>query len=387
MFHYWLPVLCLCLFSCLLFAATGDEHTFELKWQEEGFFDSMEASLDRSEPFSKEPDFGSRDVLRGELSFGTSGHESQMGFAWDKLEGKLYVDLNRDEDLTNDPNGVLESNDTRAGQYYNQNFPVFPLSFSTDLGVYHYRLRSFMQSYSGDYKRAEFRVNSGYSGKTELNGRQWRIKVNDKLMGMIQRGNKFSISPSDNPASNAMSSLPLPENIFIDGRCYEIGFEFKKSENPSPSLWCTLRGKIISTDKLQIESKWISRLVFGNSEILILLEPVEGIAIIPTGNYTVKQCNLKYDKEKPVISPARLNEIKVTVSDNSENILRIGGPLKSQVSIQRTGKVLKFDYELVGAGGEKYDAQQIAQYNNEKKPSVAIYKGDMQLATGEFEYG
>ena len=61
--------------------------------------------------------------------------------------------------------------------------------------------------------------------------------------------------------------------------------------------------------------------------------------------------------------------------------------MKSRVSIQRTGKILKFDYELVGAGEEKYDAQQITRYDNEEKPSIAIYRGDIQLATGEFEYG
>ena len=387
MFRYWLVVLGMCVSSGLLFAAAGDEYTFEMKWQEDGFFDSLEASLGRSEAFDKEPDFGSRDILRGELSFGPSEHPEQMGFAWDKLDGKLYVDLNRDGDLTNDPNGVLETDDSCAGQYYNQDFPSFPLSFSTDLGVYHYRLKSFMQSYAEHYKRAEFRVNSGYSGKTELYGRQWRVEVNDKLAGMIQRGNKLSIFCSDNPASNAISSLPLPESIFLDGRCYEVGFEFKKSENPSPSLRCTLREKTVSTGRLRIEGKWVHRLVLGDGEILILPEPVEGIAVVPTGNYTVRQCNLKYDKEKPVISPTRLNEIKVTVSEDGENILRIGGPLNSQVNIQRMGKVLKFDYELVGAGGEKYDARQITNYDDSKKPSVAIYKGDMQVGSGNFEYG
>ena len=387
MFRYWLSLLTVGVSVGSLFAAAGDEHSFELAWQAEGFSDFMEASLDRSEPFSKEPDLGSRDVLRGELSFGPSGHEEQMGFVWDKLEGKLYVDLNRDGDLTNDPNGVLISDEPRQSQYYHQNFPVFPLSFSMDLGVHHYRLRASMQSYGNRYKHAQFYVDSGYSGKTELCGKQWMVSVNDKLTGAIQQGNQLSVFSTDKSVSNSINLLPLPKSIFLDGRCYDVSFDFKKSENPSPSLWCTLREKTVPTGTLQIESKWVHRLVLGNGELLIVPEPVEGAAIVPTGNFRVQQCNLKYDKEKPVISPTRLNEMKVVVSETGENVLRIGGPLDSQVKIQRMGKVLKFDYELVGAGGEKYDVQQITNYDNDKKSSVTIYKGDMQVGSGSFEFG
>ena len=116
MYWYRLVVLYFCIFSSFLFAAEGDEHTFELKWQEHGTGGSVPVQLDRQEPFEKEPDFGRRDILRGELSFGPPEHPEQMGFAWDKGDGKLYVDLNRDGDLTNDPNGMLETEDSCVGR-------------------------------------------------------------------------------------------------------------------------------------------------------------------------------------------------------------------------------------------------------------------------------
>jgi hypothetical protein len=387
MFRYRLVLLIIGMSVGYLFAAAGDEHTFELKWQKDGFYNSLAASLDRSEPFAKEPDFGTREILRGQLNFGSSEKTEKMGFAWDKSEGKLYVDLNRDGNLTNDPNGILESERNQKDNY--QTFPAFPFSFSTEMGVYRYRLRSSMYSYSGGYKRAEFYLDSGYTGKTELYGRQWTIDVDDKLAGIIQQGSRLSVlsADDDNSASNSMSSLPLPKNIFMDGRCYEIGFKFKKSEQPSPSLWCTLREKTVPMGKLRIESKWVHTLVFGDDEILILPDPVEGMTIVPAGNFTVKQCTLNHDKGKPAIAPTRLNEIIVAVPATGESVLRIGGPLNHQVKIQRTGRTLKLDYKLVGMGGETYDARAIGGYDNSKKPSVAVYKGDLQMAAGNFEFG
>ena len=54
--------------------------------------------------------------------------------AWDKTESKLYLDLNRDGDLTNDPEGVLGSEDAARGksQHQRQEFPEFDFGISTD---------------------------------------------------------------------------------------------------------------------------------------------------------------------------------------------------------------------------------------------------------------
>jgi hypothetical protein len=370
-------------------AAAGDEHTFELTWQEQGFHQSLDASLEGVEPFEKEPDFEGRDVLRGELRIGVPDYEELMGFVWSRIDGKLYVDLNRDGDLTNDPNGVLSAEDSHGGEdYYNHNFlTTFPVSVSTELGTYHYRLSAFLQSYGDYFKQARFYQESGYSGKTTLYEKQWLFQVSDKPGGFIEQGNEFSLSSIDNPNANSILSLSLPASLYLDGRCYDMGFEFKKSEHSSPSLWCTLREKNVSTGLFQIESKWVQRLAFGNGEILVLPEPLQGEAIVPTGRFLVKQCDLKYNPDKPVISPNRLHEINVTVLDGRENKFQIGAPLTNSVQIERVGKVLKLDYKLKGAGGEVYDAQRIHNYDSNKKPSVAIYKGDMQVATGQFEYG
>jgi len=387
MFRYWLVILIIGTSAGYLFAAAGDEHTFELKWRQDGTGDTVQMPLDRKEPFEKEPDFADREILRGVLRcFGPANDEYGVNFAWDKDERKLYVDMNRDGDLTNDPNGVLESQDTSRGQYQQHGFPEFPLVFSTDKGIFRYRLSANMWDYPWQ-KEASFRIRSGYAGTIQLHGVWWNFDVDDKLRGQIRSDSNLSVHQDKGDSTNFISSLSVPKSLFLDGRCYDLAFEFRKSDSGYPALWCELTEKTVSTGKLRIESKWVNQLVLGDNAILILPESVEGVVTAPSGDFTVKQCNLKYDKEKSAVSPDRLNEIKVAVSETGENVLRIGGPLNHQVKIRRTGRVLKFDYELVGAGGEKYDARAIAGYVGDNKPSVAIYKGDMQVGSGSFEYG
>jgi len=138
---------------------------------------------------------------------------------------------------------------------------------------------------------------------------------------------------------------------------------------------------------LRIEGKSIERLVFGNEEMLVLPPLVKQAISVPAGNYYLKMCDLVHDKDKPAISPQRLDTIAVKVAGEGENNFKLGCPLQNSVRIERTGSILRLNYELKGAGGEIYEARQITDYNGRTNPSVAIYKGNMQLASGSFEYG
>jgi hypothetical protein len=60
----------------------------------------------RTAPFSKEPAVGSGKICRGVLN--TSGHPSNsIAFLWQRDTGKLFLDLNRNQDLSDDPTGVF----------------------------------------------------------------------------------------------------------------------------------------------------------------------------------------------------------------------------------------------------------------------------------------
>ena len=85
----------------------------------------------KSSAFKKEPVFSGSKVIRGTLQLG-GGASDEMGFAWDRGAGKLYLDLNRNLDLTDDPAGVFS-----CGRGSDDNYQIFTnvhLPFRTPVG-------------------------------------------------------------------------------------------------------------------------------------------------------------------------------------------------------------------------------------------------------------
>ena len=87
------------------------KHVFRLKYKEVDF--SLHVSIPvegREVVFGREPEFSGRDIARGPLR-GSQDQKEFIGYAWDSSTGKLYIDLNRNLDLTDDPDGIFESKD------------------------------------------------------------------------------------------------------------------------------------------------------------------------------------------------------------------------------------------------------------------------------------
>ncbi len=397
------------LFFCLLIivcgslpAALGDEHTFELTWQTEGAHRNLHAAMDRTEPFEKEPDTDNRDVHRGVLHCGDLSNDetADVGFLWDKSKGKLYVDLNRDGNLTNDPEGVLTGEGGRSGDYINQNFSNFRFTMTTDAGEHHYKLSADLTSYSS-WKNVNFTIHSNYEGAVELNGKKWSFRVVDSLRGKVGPGDSLSVWPVTGTATNRIDSQRMLETLFLHDRCYGIEFEFKPGDDNKPRLWCTLTEKDVPLEKLKLDGKGICQLVLDGNvrlknpegetiagvQILVLPKLSDEVLSIPAGEFRCKQLALKPGDQRPPVTPQNLHNINVSVIADAENVLKVGAPLNHQVKIERTGKVLEFSYELVGAGGETYDIRAMTGYGGDNNPTVTIYKGDMKLASGQFEYG
>ena len=122
----------------------------------------------KSPAFKKEPVFGGGKVIRGTLQLGGSKSD-EMGFAWDRAAGKLYLDLNRNLDLTDDAAGVFS-----CGKGFNDNFQFFTsvrLPFKTPAGS-----RPMLADLSfNDYGRlsCSAAMRSLWQGKVTLQGAEW----------------------------------------------------------------------------------------------------------------------------------------------------------------------------------------------------------------------
>jgi hypothetical protein len=291
------------------------------------------------------------------------------------------VDLNADGDLTNDANSVLTS--AMAGEY--QMFPAFLISFESDEGIRQFRMEARLRDASWG-KQAEFPVVSGYAGTVELYGRKWDFRIWDYPNSKISEFEYFSAQPApkENESVEDRRYKLIPENLFLDGRCYAMSRQFQQKENKIPTIKCVLNEKRVSVAELKIEGQYLKSLAFFNEHQLILPELTGQPLQVPVGEYKCHHCILEKDG---ITIWGDVGGIKVSIEEGCQNSLKIGGPLKQSVIVNRSGKSLDFTYQLTGAGGERYDIRSLQNYDYSKTPSVAVYKGTTQLATGTFEYG
>ncbi|MBL7185591.1 MAG: hypothetical protein ISS70_04645 [Phycisphaerae bacterium] len=63
---------------------------------------------------------------------------------------------------------------------------------------------------------------------------------------------------------------------------------------------------------------------------------------------------------------------------------KAASPLNHTVKITRIGSVLKLDYELIGTDGKKYNLWDI---RDGSKPTFSVYKDNVKVGGGTFEFG
>jgi len=109
-----------------------------------------------------------------------------------------------------------------------------------------------------------------------------------------------------------------------------------------------------------------------------ITRPEETIEL-PPGEYRLQQARLKggYTYSRRVSG----NDW-VTVAADKPATLKVGGPLVLTLKVQRQGRILQFSSELHGVGGEAYTSA-----DRSKPPTFAVYKGQKEIASGQFEFG
>lgn len=358
------------------------EHVFNLRYQPCGFSLSIPVdSWEQDKKFEKEPEFGKRTVARGLIPTGIE-KKNHIGFAWDRDEGKLYLDLNRNRDITDDLNGLfLSDNKGRYQRFENIHLKAeidsVQLEFVAEMTIYDFR-----------HGRPHYQlcVRSGFMTQIELYGKKWLLKLVDNLDGKITESDRIVLIPikSDVGLEHQELSLPVPEEVFFDGHNYNVSFEFRTGEKDS-SIQARFREIDSSLGELKLEGKFIRRLVLESGHSLVLLDLPKPSVSIPTGKYHLQDLLLEIDEAEIFRAEkftARTGEI--SISETEPAILKIGGPLEGTVEVNRIGNVLEMNYHLVGGGGHGYRS---LQGRPDNPPTFAIYKDGQKIASGKFEYG
>jgi len=342
----------------------------------------------RSTPFRKEPASSSGKVNRGVLGFPGEPSNS-IAFLWQRDTGKLFLDLNRNEDLTDDPAGVF-STTTRSMNDY-ATFVNIHLPFHAapgqkpplvDLSLWDYG------SSAGGY----LAVRSFWQGKLSLAGRDWEVGRIDTsfqetpsrqeaqllLRPWARRNEPFSA------LDGYLDTFPVPRKIFFDGQAYALDWGVGQQKSES-CRQLQLRPEPATLGELQITGKFIQRLILPDGPYLVVLDQPSALVRIPTGSYGQPGLLLQQGEVKAASkSDAPQSGPRFSVRTNALAVLAVGGPLTNSLLASRHGRDLRLDYRLNGVGGELY---QLTPQDSSKPPEFAVFKNGKRIASGKFEFG
>jgi hypothetical protein len=341
-------------------------------------------------PFKKEPALSQTNpVFRGTLKFGNST-EHFVPFILDRPHRNrtLYLDLNRNQDLTDDTNGVFLCADTNLGPYYTP-FYAIPLTFKTPAGIERVRLDLTFLIYGKNEVHVSVVSHSWWEGKVELKGRQYQLALADDLSrkpGSPQEG-WVLLRPWMEPnqieiiQSPTLPSFPFVPTIYVDQQTYHTEWAVVPSNDANPPRCkVEIQPQPSELGDLKVTGKYVHRLLMkreGNDPVEVVLGEPAPLEKVPRGVYS---CTFIVDQGGMAALPR--DKHHVVVGGTNAALLTIGGPLTNSVSVTREGENLSLTYQLLGVNGDAYGL-----WGVRKEPELAIYRGDKKLFADKFRFG
>lgn len=357
----------------------------------------------QSAPFQKEPDLGPRKVYRGTLKFGDSP-EAFVAFVWDQAEGKLYLDLNRNQDFTDDADGVFAS---RGGHHTPfQIFGRVHLPFKTPLGTERVALDLLFTGFRGA-PTATATAYYCWQGKVTQRGQEWQVAVVDNLFGKIGSAETGSLiirpwteggKAGDLP-DVSLYSLPFTREVFFGHQTFHLECSLAQQDNHL-KYRLNLTQRALPLGELRITGQYIHRLVLSPAAsggapvpgvpVTVILESPGPVERVPVGAYqyglSLKQGGVEARPSMNSLGSYARNSEPLVVGANRAATLTAGGPLTNSVTLARRGRSLAMSYQLLGAKGWAYQLQ-----TARKEPEFTIYRpgksADKELASGRFQFG
>jgi hypothetical protein len=335
-------------------------------------------------PFLKEPETSPQHVFRFLLRFGKDTNNA-IALIWDQPKHKLYLDLNRNLDLTDDPAGAFST----TGKEFQQVLTnvTLPLKTATGLHSAILDLHLFTDA-QGKWAQARLHSRSLWQAKVTPGGEEWQVAVVDNLFG--QEGPvaaKFLLLRPWAARTNRVSFydppsgiVPFPSHLFWLGRPFQLERRFETSgETPVCKLEFTPQQPPLTELKLSGESVYYAVLRNTNGYTAMLREP-PGTVQVPQGVYTANAVWLK----KGPAEAFRLAGEPVLINATAPTNVALGGPLTNSVTLARSGRKLNLNYQLVGADGGAY---RLAQQDPAKPPEFTVYHGGKKVLSGMFAFG
>jgi hypothetical protein len=363
--------------------ALPGEHVFFLK-QEDVSQAAATISFDISRKgveFKKEPDLGKGKLVRSVIPLDKKKN-IVLPFVSNKTARTLYIDFNRNLDLTDDQNNVFKGEQVSRMVAFNRvrlNIPFGDktITYTATINFPGWPARN----------TEELIIHTTWQGDIELEGKSWRLVMVDGLDGEIGAGShdRYNFIPlSQEAATPDYEMLPFPKDyVFINNKAYRITSSFVQKDKAMEAR-VSLVEKDASLGELNLTGKYIRRLVLLESQDLyhVILENPQERINIPTGKYSHEKLSLWRDNPSSRVSYNLDN--KIDVSSGTPAIFKAGGPLKNVVKTTRSGNRLTPSYELHDADDNKVEFEDI---NNDNPPDVVFYQNGQKIHSGRFAYG
>jgi len=366
-------------------ASPGATYTADLNYQEtdEVLVSRAVGVTFQTAPFPKEPALPGQNVFRGSLLWG-SRPEQALPFIWDKGRGRLFLDLNRNRDLTDDPNGRFAS----ASRNDSQSFTNVHLVIPTATGNRALRLQLDFSSYQGGSVGVSAGLCSYWQARLSLHGKEWQFGLVENvpdgtgsvspqyllLRSWAERQRPFHLTSATPDLCN------FTKNVFFDNHAYELDCRYVLGQE-SPKYKVTFKEQAPRLAELNVTGADLHRLILTAKPALtvVLDEPAETVKL-PVGRYSLDEIWLRKGETEVV----RLNAGRVVVDEQHPANLVAGGPLTNSVEGRLQGDALLLRYQLLGADRGAY---QFPRPDRQHPPEFAVFQGTNKLATGKFQYG
>ncbi len=377
----------------------------------------------QSTPFKKEPELGQHKVYRGTLKFGDST-DAFVPFIWDPTQGKLHLDLNRNQDLTDDEAFACAGRPNSS----DETFSRVRMSFKTPLGMEQMAMdllftdaRATPNAYASAFCCWEAKVTQG--------GQDWQLALVDNPSGKLGSAENGSLiirpwADRDKAVGleyGQLDCLPFTPNVFFGQRAYRLGGALAGQDNRI-KYRLNLTERPEELGELKLAGQHIHRLILTRTgpggatpsgigpqeatagryaqngrmlspapapSLTVILDSPAPVVRIPVGSYFCQLC-LKQGEvvARPLLTSfgANARNSTLVVSATKAATLAFGGPLTNSVAVTRRGRSLAMNYRLLGAQGEAYQLE-----GPRKQPEFTIYRpgknGDKKLASGAFQFG
>ena len=352
--------------------------TFPLAYRADGNSASFHLPLGKAEVrFQKEPDYAGDKIVRSAL-YVSPGQKEYVGFACDLKKNKLYLDLNRNLDLTDDPDGVCDSrSDGRGREFSDIVIPVQQEGRRREMVVN-------LQIYGDRYGR--YTVKSSWeSDAVVLAGRTCHVAVVDNGDGVVDSEDTLYFQPisADGAEKDDGEKIELdaPARLTLDGEAFRLAYELSTD---GKTLALSVEPTEIPLVGIALAGEGIARIVMQeDASAGIFYDP--GAAIwMPAGNYSADVRVRNGEGNRASLWATRNARRRVREGDKEP--WRVGGPIVGKLACKKTGARLRFDQEVFGAGGETYALVHSAGPSL-GNPKLRVKKAGKVIHVGKFEYG